>query len=330
MSGFGHICRRACGLMAVGAVLALVLFFGGLWAMKAAMAGEPDCKPWNDQAALADGLCPGQTFMLSRGAGSVAWSAGYLHPEPDRTATADGPDAALAALMDVTGPQPECAYVVGRTLDGWRATCVTNRPTAGNPHRTLGEGPSPNDAMASLLGRSVAGQEEALGKPVVVGPGGLDGEVHTPDCERLAREYRGQCVHGLGGIIGPNIMPPFGAAIGDEVDDTTVVEWRTAGSSFGPWNAWQEATLEWTDTIWKATTIQPDNATYTWVRHKSGPPACILNRPSGGHPWSAGRTIEEGDHGKTAYFMPGYGPIAGAGGFACAGYGVGECSGICN
>lgn len=115
--------------------------------------------------------------------------------------------------------------------------------------------------------------------------------------------------------------------------DPTVVEYRTAGSSFGPWNAWQEATLPPVDSIWNATTIEADQSTYVWVRHKSGPEACILTKPKeGSHPspyWAAGRTIHANQHGQTAYFQPGFGTVVGASGRSCQGYGVSDCTGIC-
>ena len=114
--------------------------------------------------------------------------------------------------------------------------------------------------------------------------------------------------------------------------EATIVQWRAAGASYGPFTAWWQATIPPTDDVHEATPVAGAHASYRWIEHLSGPQACAFTaRPS---PDGAGLVEIGGGRDCThpgascGYFMPGW-TIYLASGRACDAFGVPECTGIC-
>lgn len=125
------------------------------------------------------------------------------------------------------------------------------------------------------------------------------------------------------------------AAVVDAQDgEQTVIEYRQAGAPYGPYfDAWHRATIP------VGTDIQTDavrvvfSTSYTWVRHVSGPQACVFTAVGGmGAPLTqigGGRDCPRSQADPSGgYFMGGYWVWA-VSGESCTSFGVPVCSGIC-
>ena len=107
--------------------------------------------------------------------------------------------------------------------------------------------------------------------------------------------------------------------------EPTVVRWRGAGASFGPYTPWREATLAPADDVGGATLITHDRG-YRWVQWVSGPQATVFTRLNG-KVNGAGRTIGPDENQRQAYFERGWGDLMGLSGMHAEAYGIEECRG---
>ena len=107
--------------------------------------------------------------------------------------------------------------------------------------------------------------------------------------------------------------------------EPTVVRWRGAGASFGPYTEWYEATLAPAEHVDEATLITHDRG-YRWVQWVSGPQATVFTLHNG-EVNGAGRTIGPDENQRQAYFERGWGDLMGLSGYGCAKYGIEECQG---
>ena len=112
--------------------------------------------------------------------------------------------------------------------------------------------------------------------------------------------------------------------------EPTVVRWRGAGASFGPYTEWYEATIAPATKVEEATLITTDRG-YRWVQWVSGPQATVftrLNGVNGPHRVNgAGRTIGPDESQRQAYFERGWGDLCGLSGMHAEAYGIEECRG---
>ena len=111
----------------------------------------------------------------------------------------------------------------------------------------------------------------------------------------------------------------------------TILRIRSAGSSFGPYNPWQQVTIPPTGSLDQATLVTDDAGAYWWVEFVSGDQCAVFTAPYG-HPehGAGGRECYKGIDGNCGLFMPGHGAIYAASGRSCSGWGVPLCRGWCN
>ena len=120
----------------------------------------------------------------------------------------------------------------------------------------------------------------------------------------------------------------------DESTWCTHLQWRSGDPVVGRYNEWNAETVCHADNPGAATLIAPQHDADRWIRHVSGPQACLFTAT-----WTRGGplagTIGGGrecprsrDDNSCGYIKPGW-TIYVASGRSCGAYGVEECRGWC-
>ena len=130
------------------------------------------------------------------------------------------------------------------------------------------------------------------------------------------------------------VFESVSAAQRDYEAGQTKLRWRTAGSSFGPYNPWHEVLISPSDHITDAVMISGDDSAEKWVLWVSGPPACSFTGHRVGNNIHAsfqdrggGRDITETEP-SSFFFHGGWGPVWVLQG-TCSQFDISTCTGWC-